>query len=401
MKTNLAKSLFGILVLLCLSTSAFSEELSNVVKSYIKNFNSATTLDTRIKIVMDASKQKRDDMGPFYKEALIYLATNYPHLMPVQKINQLALTCIEQVKKLKYAGANYQMWILFDLPPDSLLIIRILEAIAVTGKGDMDSVKRLNAWLDKQNSIFQTGTLIDEHILNLGLAAIKELADESSFPFVFKASILGYSKVTSQAALDTLLALKADFKKQVINILERFTFLEKKQILIFSLASDRLTDPEKGEIAQFALNLSLTQNSSVKEEQQTVKEIRMIAVEGISRLKWDKAEAIVIENYTTTRDEYIHGEIVKSNKSDFLVAISHVGNLKSERAAYVLNDELKKLNFQTETTSVADEQVVMALMASLARIGNPLAYDAVKYVQFLNYSETVKEASRKAVESLD
>ncbi|MBN1409954.1 MAG: hypothetical protein JW969_03865 [Spirochaetales bacterium] len=384
-----------------LLVSVNSEEMSNMAKMYVRSFNAAVSLDTRITIVKDAESQKRDDLGPLYKEAIDYLVNNYELIGGAgQKITTLTITSLDEIERLKYTEANMLIWRLFEITTDMYISVRILEILPTIGKGDEYILKMVNRWIDIQNSQFQGGKPVDEHLLTLGLLVVKSFADGSSFPYAFKSSILGYTKITTQTAKETLFALKTDFKEQAINIIMNYTFIEKKRILEFSLETSALTDTQKGEIAQFALEVALKEINSSKGDQKIAKQTRLVAVDGISKLEWDKAVDIVIEHHKRTRDEYTHGMFIKSSKSDLLESIACVGNLKAEKAAIALSNYLHQLNDYTETVKVADEQIVMVLLSSLGKIGNPLAYDDMKYVQFLNYTDIVKKTSRDALKNL-
>ena len=63
-------------------------------------------------------------------------------------------------------------------------------------------------------------------------------------------------------------------------------------------------------------------------------------------------------------------------------------------------DILGVLNSETEKTKEYSERLMLALIKALERLGDKTAFDYLLNIEYLNYSETVKQAAKDAIGEL-
>ena len=72
----------------------------------------------------------------------------------------------------------------------------------------------------------------------------------------------------------------------------------------------------------------------------------------------------------------------------------------THEAAVRLTQYLVLLNSYTEKGQGYDEQIALAVVSNLGKLGDKAAFDDLIYATYLNYSAQVKKAARQALESL-
>jgi RNase P/RNase MRP subunit POP5 len=127
------------------------------------------------------------------------------------------------------------------------------------------------------------------------------------------------------------------------------------------------------------------------------REIRKMAVLALGERQWSAATPLLIENFDATLQETDRG---LADKSLLLEAIAGLGNMQSSEAAVRLTQYLVLLNSYAEKGQGYDEQIVMAVVTNLGKLGDKTAFDDLMYVQYLNYSGNIRNAARTALEKI-
>ena len=84
-----------------------------------------------------------------------------------------------------------------------------------------------------------------------------------------------------------------------------------------------------------------------------------------------------------------------------LPVIACMGSMQANEAAQALSIFLGLLNSETEQKKTYNEQLLLAVIKSLGELGDKTAFDYLLYVGYLEYPETVKQASRDALARLN
>jgi len=391
------KRAFGVTVAFMLVLAVLeAQEAQELVKSYKRNFAIAS-LDVKIQILQDAASGNSKEMGSLYHQAVDFVLDNTSLIPSDPRFRQLAGVAVAQIRALSYAEARYSVAKLFQADTETSLRVSCLNALGVIGQGDGEIVQNLNRWQENQNNVFQTGKIPDLQVISASVRALGQLGDPSSFPVLLSASILGYSEETTKQAREALLAIKGDLQDLLTGVIKSSPLPEKKQALAMALESDRLADDKKAAVAEYALDMGLHLGARDALQQGLARELRFSASRALSDRKWSKATPLMIEHFNNTLLEVDRGI---TSKTYLLEAVAGLGNMGTQEAAVRLTQYLILLNSYSEKSQVVDEQIMLALVGSLGKLGNKVAFDDLMYTQYLNYSAPVKKAARQALENL-
>ncbi len=389
--------LFIITILIFFTvTSGWSQDSSKLLEAYKRNFAIAS-LDVKIQILKDAAKSESKEMGPLYLQAIDFVLDNASLIASDTRFRQLSVIAATQIATIGYEKAKYSLWKLFQLDENTSVRIQTIRALSVVAKGDKEIIESINKWLDARNNSFKSGKIPDLQVVAEVVRSLGELGDPSSFPLLFSSMILGYSDNITTLAKEALFKIKGDLKEMLIGIIKNQPIGEKKAALEMALESEKLTDDEKGEIAQTALDIALDYSANNTLERQTSREIRFIAIRALSERKWSKATDLVIEHLNRTIEEYEKGI---TDKSRLLEAITCLGNMGTHKAALRLTQYLVLLNSYTEKGKGYDSQIILAVLSNLGKLGDKVAFDDLMYTQYLNYSNSIKKEAKKALEKI-
>ena len=372
-----------------------SEE-NPTIESFLRNFARAN-LDTKIKVLEDAEQLDLEGLGPLYHKAIQFVTGNQILLLTDPAAQRLAILATRLIGEADYAEARYDLWDLFDIDKDTTVRVQVLNSLGEIADGDEEIIWKLNNFLLSQNTQFLTGGRPDMQVVAACIAALGELGDPSSFPVIFTAMSLSYSDTITSIARQSLYGIEGELKGHLIDVIEKNTIDEKLDALRMALAEDKLTEDEKGEIAERAMEVGLNTTSPDATEKAQLRELRYIAARALTDRKWAKATDLAIRHFDVTVMEYDRGI---ARKTDFLEAIACLGAMATHEAAVRLNLYLDLLNTYKEQDRKVDGQIVLAVINNLGKLGDKVAMDNLLFVGYLNYSQTVQNAAREAINNL-
>ena len=88
------------------------------------------------------------------------------------------------------------------------------------------------------------------------------------------------------------------------------------------------------------------------------------------------------------------------NESQFVTVINSLISIAPVDAVNPLIQYLGELNGQVERDGTVSQEVALAVINTLGAIGDKSAFDSLLSVTYLNYSEQVLSAARKALAGL-
>ncbi len=385
-----------VVMLMLFPLTVWSQKSDKILDAYKRNFAIAS-LDVKIQILQDAASSNSKNMGPLYLQAIDFVLDNASLIPSDPRFRQLSVIAADEIAKISYQKAKYSLWKLFNLDKETRVRVSVMRALGVVAVGDKEVIESLNKWVEDQNNMFKSGKIPDLQVMAEAMDTLGNLGDPSSFPIVFSAMNLGYSDNITEKAKKALFKIKGDFKEMLIGVIKSQPMNEKKAALVMALASDKLKDDEKGEIAQYALEIGLHTKSNNSLDRKIAREIRYTAVQALSERKWSKATSLVIEHFNATIQEYERGI---ADKSRLLEAIACLGNMGSHEAAVRLTQYLVLLNSYTEKGKGYDNQIILAVLDNLGKLGDKVAFDDLMYTQYLNYANSIKKAAKQALEKI-
>jgi hypothetical protein len=385
------------IALLVAAAAAPAQDAQKILDTFRRNFAIAS-LDVKIQILQDAAAGKNaPDMGPLFQQAVDFVIDNASLIPTDARFNQLAALGAEQIGVVGYAAGRYSLWKLFQAGTDSMTLAKAAGALGVVGAGDAETIANLNRYVDAQNVMASSGKTYDPSVIAACLQALGRLGDPSSFPILFSAMNLGYPEKISSLARDALLAIKGDFSTMLTGVIKGRPLGEKMLALQMALGSDKLTDDQKGQIAEISLDIGLHTGASDAASKTTLRELRFVSAAGIAARKWTHATPLMIEHMDATIGEFDKGLV---DRNHLLDAIGGLGAMSSHDAAARLTQYLVLINSYTEKGKAYDDQVVFTVIQNLGALGDKVAFDDLMYTQYLGYTAAVKKAARAALDKL-
>jgi HEAT repeat protein len=385
------------LALVIVATAGFAQDAQKILDTFKRNFAIAS-LDVKIQILQDAAAGKTAAaMGPLYQQAVDFVTDNSSLIPTDARFNQLAGIGAEQIGAVGYNAGKDSVWKLFSVTQDSQTLVKATAALGVVGAGDAGTVENLNRYIDTQNSLFASGKTPDLAVVAACFKALGSLGDPSSFPVLFSSMNLGYPDQVTAIAKDALLSIKGDFKEMLLGVIKGRPLPEKKLALQMATDSDKLTDEQKAQVAELALDIGLHSGASDAAGKGLLRDIRFQAASILGARKWSHSTGLIIEHLDNSIGEFDKGLV---DRNHLLDAIGNLGSMNTHEAAVRLTQFLVLMNSFTEKGKAYDDQVVFAVLQNLGALADKVAFDDLMYTQYLNYSTGVKKAARAALDKL-
>jgi len=172
---------------------------------------------------------------------------------------------------------------------------------------------------------------------------------------------------------------------------------EKTAALEAGLRGDALSPEKRAELAETALSVGVSYQGSSSGDLTYILSLRTSAARELTAREWQKASPLAIKHFYDYQMQYNRGQVSKSN---FLESIALLGAMGTSEAAQALALYLQLINTETEQGKSFDEQVALAVVNNLGRLGDKSAFDYLLYIGYLQYPESVKKAARDALQKL-
>lgn len=388
--------LAGLLVLSIPILSLSSQEKDQILQAFQKNFIRAN-LVTKIQVLQDAAERTEADMGPLYLQSLRFVIDSKSLLEDDPVVRELAVLSVRLIGMTSHQAAMPFLWELFTLDTNTTLRVEILNALGALEPEDPRLVQSLNRWLVAQNELFRTGEPIDEAVVGEAVIALGKIGDDSSFPVLFSAHLLGYSDEISRRARESLYSIEGDFKELILRVLRENTLEEKLEALRIALENEDLSRNDKGQIAEIALNLAVNTEDATPDDREYLRQIRYESVKVLTAFTWSSATQDVIVHFNQSLQELLQGI---GRTSHIVDAIACLGAMGTHEAAERLALYLDSLNSDVENDREVDEEIALAVIQNLGALGDSVAFEHLLYAGYLDYNEKITKAAREALNKL-
>ena len=159
-----------------------------------------------------------------------------------------------------------------------------------------------------------------------------------------------------------------------------------------------MTDEEKGEIAQTALEKGLYGTANGPQDREILRQMRYESIRMLTKLSWSAATKDVIEHFDQTLQEKILGV---GRTTHVLEAIRCLGAMNTHEAAVRLSLYLDLLNSDVERGKNVEDEIVLAVIQNLGELGDKVAFDYLLYARLLDYSDSIKKAAQDSLNQLN
>jgi hypothetical protein len=375
---------------------AVSQDSSALIETYKRNF-ARSSLGTKFELLKEAANYENVDMGPLYDTALLFVLNNSSLLASDATLRDMAVLCVEMLRKYRYSPASENLWNLFKVFRDNIVRIPVLQTLGEIGKGNVATIRELNTFLDTQMNLHKSGSKIDTTVVDATISALGRLGDPSSFSVLFAAYSANLSKAITDRASVAMASLQGDYASLLAEVIRRNSPLEKAAALDAGLRGEALSVEKRAELAEVALTVGVPFMATVQSDQASIIAMRSQAARELTARKWQKASPIAIRHFFDFLLQFNRGQVSKSN---LLEAIALLGAMGSVEAAQALAQYLQIINSETEQGKNFDEQITLAVVGNLGLLGDKSAFDHLLYIGYLQYPESVKRAARDALQKL-
>jgi len=379
-------------------TGLFAQAGNPVLQSYQKLFI-RTSLATKPEVIENAitDPEMQKSLPDFFDYTLSFVLQYADVFKDDQEMIRLASTIAKATAHAGEAQNRDALWRLFMAYRDTETRVAVLDALAILGKGDSRVVENLNQFLSNQNNVYRSGLIPDYPVLSACINTLGKLGDGSSFPVLFSTMIAGYPEEYSRLAAQALGSIKGDYKKYLIDVIRKNSPIEKQAAFNAAMEHTDFTPADRGEIAENALDISLSYIAPVESDQNYLDELRYASILVLTEQRWSRATTLVIKHFYRLQTDYANG---KATKSRFIEAIRALGAMGTSEAAQALSLQLGLINSTMERTKEFDEEVLIAVIEALGNIGDKVAFDYLLYIGYLPYPDSIQTAAREAMNRL-
>lgn len=364
------------------------------VLSFQRNFARAS-LATKFDVLSQADGKV--GMAPLFDLALQFVLQNADLLRDDPAFAKLATLAAKGVRSTGSTQSVQALWRLLMAFRDSETRVAVLEALAALGKGDGQVVENLNQFLANQNNVNKVGITPDLSVLVACVDALGILGDGSSFPVLFSTMIADYPPEVQKAAAGSLKSIRGDYKKYLVDVIRKSPPNDKVAAFRAGMDNENFLPAERGELAEAALDVSLSQYVGENGDAGTLEALRYDAVRELTTLKWSRASSLAVKHFYRVQNDYKNQKVPKER---FLEAIDCLGAMGTSEAAQALSLYLGIVNAEMEKSGTFDEPTLLSVIGALGNLGDKVAFDYLLFIGYLPYPDAIKLAAREALNKL-
>lgn len=379
-----------------IDAQAPSRSPDEIAMGYQRNFV-RSSLSIKLDLLKEAAGIDKADMSPLYRMAVDFCIDNAMLLQNDVQLRDIAAYSTIRLAKLGDEDSANRLWSLFQVFKEPAVRVPVMNALSGLAAGNAQLILNMNSFLYNQNTVRQAGVEPDYQTIEACVAALGNLGSATSFPVLFAVYSSGYPSNIVRKAQDALASLQGDYKGYLTEVIRKNPPMDKASALRAAIDNPRFSEADKAEVAEASLDTALSFQSAVQSEANLNRETRYRAVRELGQRSWSKATPLVVRNFSVALDEYSRKE---GSKQALLEAIACLGSMKTTEAAQTLTLHLQLLNAEADSGKAPDEQLTLAVIDNLGKLGDKTAFDHLLFVSYLPYPETIKAAARDALKKL-
>ena len=387
------KRIVFVLVFIFCVFSVFAvdqDELLNLRKEFI-----SAGIDAKAVILRSLSQSDDRSLIPIYQDAVEYVKNSYAILQNDEKLLNIGIIAVTKLGELNDLKASGSIRYLFSTVENEDFQIACLKSISKL-------VQKDSAFTDYLNSLYETGLsdLISGKAFNVNLLRVYaetlgNFADPSSFDVLIKTLFYPVNDGLKNTVKTALNNISFNYFDEIFAKTLQKNIQYIWTLYLLAKENKRIEGTELGRISELVFDYGLKnlQDVDFESAENLIEETLPV----LSALKWSKASSQVNKFFY-----YVQGLRKTNRRGDELLIkiIDCMGNLGTIECSQNLSIFLGVLNSETEKTKQYSEPLVLSVITALRKLGDKTAFDYLLYVEYLNYSEMVKQASRNAIEEL-
>ena len=363
------------------------------IRSLRQDFAKAD-LSRKVIILKDASASEKKSAVPLYKDALEYVEISYGILNTDSQLLSLGIIAVTKLGEYNDKTSAQNIRFLFSTVESEDFKIACLKSLGVLMERDSDFIAYLNTLYENGFSDLIAGKKFNINLLAAIADALKNFADPSSFEILFKTLLYPVSEKLKSAVKSALNNIPFDYYREIVAKQDREDLQYMYTLYVSAKENSHIEKQELGKISEAAIRYGLENlNASAVQAEALISE----TLDVLAALKWSNASDSVNKYFFYAQK----GRKTKKDGIDRLIpVINCMGNLGTAECSQNLSIFLGVLNSETEKTKEYSERLMLALIKALEKLGDKTAFDYLLNIGYLQYSETVKQAAKDAIEEL-
>ena len=366
------------------------DELLNLRKDFI-----SAGIDVKAVILRSLSQSDDKSLIPIYQDAVEYVKTSYAILQNDDRLLNIGIIAVTKLGELNELKASASIRYLFSTVENEDFQIACLKSLSKLVQKDSAFTDYLNSLYDSGLSDLLSGKASNVNLLRVYAEALGNFADPSSFDVLIKTLFYPVNDGLKDTVKTALNNISFNYFDEILAKTMQRNIQYIWTLYLLAKENKRIEGPELGRISELVIDYGLKnlKGADLESSENLIEETLPV----LSALKWSKASSQVNKFFY-----YAQGLRKTSLRGDELLIkiIDCMGNLGTIECSQNLSIFLGVLNSETEKTKQYSEPLVLSVITALRKLGDKTAFDYLLYVEYLNYSETVKQASRNAIEEL-
>ncbi len=331
---------------------------------------------------------------PLYKDAVNYVQSSYEVLGNDERLLSIGIIGVTKLGEFGEKSLAQDIRYLFSMIENEEFKIACLKSLNILLEKDSAFTGYLNSLYETAFSNLLAGKKSNIKLLIAYADALGNFADSSSFDILFKTFLYPVNENLKQAVKNALNNISFDYFYEIIGKMSENNIQYVRMLYLLAKENKKLSNGRLGEITEAVLNYGI---KNLDTDSETAENLIVETLDVLADLKWSRASADVNKFFYFEQTVWMRGDI----SSDALIRIIEcMGNLGTAESSHNLSIFLGLLNAETEKTKHYDEKLVFSVIKALGKLGDKTAFDYLLYIEYLDYSETVKQAARDAIEEL-
>ncbi|WP_024466460.1 hypothetical protein [Treponema pedis] len=350
-------------------------------------------IEDKVQILKNA-ELSGSNLIPLYKDCVKYVENSYAILGDDTRLLTIGIIGVTKLGELGEKSSAQDIRYLFSTVENEDFKIACLKSLSVLLEKDSGFTVYLNSLYENSLSDLLAGKKLNINLLIAYAQALGNFADTSSFEVLFKTLLYPVNETLKKAVKTALNNISFDYFYEIA-----YKKAEKNVQYIWTLyllakENKKIPGGQLGEISETVLSYGI---ENLETERELAEKLIEETLPVLADLKWSKASSGVNKFFYFKQAALKQAGI---SYESLIPVIDCMGNLGTAESSQNLSIFLGVLNSETEKTKQYDEKLMLSVITALGRLGDKTAFDYLLYVEYLNYSETVKQASRNAIEEL-
>ena len=383
----------SISVFFLLAVPLRAQSIEAQVLSYQNSFARAN-LDTKFELVKDAAKNQQVEICQFFLTALDYVDSVYEFLPTDETLLQLARYTVTQIGNRGYTAGLLKMRLLFLRIQEESFQEACIRAFQNLKPTDTAFISELNGQFEALFYKSISGQAYSPSLLKAYAECLGSIGNRNSFQVLFKSLLQSNDESYKKTCTEAISKIKVDIFEELVTILEKRDIFSSWTAFEIAQGSSTISEYELAQITALSLSVALD-TSNIQSQLGT--QLIFKAIHLLTAHKWQHCTDLVVQYFHRLQTDFRRGN---AHAMDLVTVINCMAVLRSKTSSNSLVVFLGLLNSDTEKGSAYNEQVVLAVIKALGELGDNNAFDYLVYVDYLNYSERIKQAARDSIARL-